>query len=113
LSNSETFEPLEPDRLGRLSRAFKALSNPNRLELFVQILRTHDAGYEAGHECFIAEVMRRLEIGAPTVSHHLKELANAGLVSTERRGRFVVARPGSALLDELRTLLAREIDTKP
>jgi predicted transcriptional regulator len=32
-----------------------------------------------------------LYLGAPTISHHLKELANAGLITTERRGKFLVA----------------------
>ncbi len=76
----------------RLAKIFKALSNPNRLELFLEILEKHKASFETGHECFISDIMDSLAIGAPTVSHHLKELSNAELIVTERRGKFVVAR---------------------
>jgi DNA-binding transcriptional ArsR family regulator len=31
--------------------------------------------------------MQRLNIGAPTVSHHVRELAEAGLIRVEREGR--------------------------
>lgn len=73
-------------------KMFRALSHPNRFRLFVEILEQTEAAYEEGHECFIHTIMRRLSVGAPTVSHHLKELVQAELVTTQRRGKFVTCR---------------------
>ncbi len=90
----------------RLAKVFKALSNTNRLELYLEIRRQHEASFETGCECFISDIMRTLEIGAPTVSHHLKELANAELIDTERRGKFVVARINEETVAEAARALA-------
>jgi DNA-binding transcriptional ArsR family regulator len=92
----------------RMAAVMKALSNPNRLELFLEIAackgdRTYEAGCEC--ECFVSEIVKRMKIGAPTVSHHLKELANAGLIETERQGKFLVARVNWPVVDEVRGLL--------
>jgi len=73
-----------------MAKAFKALSNPNRLIIYVEILKRHRA--ESDQECdgcLIADVMSSLQIGAPTVSHHVKELVNAHLIEVERQGKFV------------------------
>lgn len=56
-------------------------------------------------DCLIADIIERLKIGAPTVSHHLKELANADLITTERRGKFLMARINPETLEEARELL--------
>lgn len=75
------------------AKVMKALANPNRLELFLEIaVAGEESSYPAGCECVIAGIAKRMKIGAPTVSHHLKELANANLITTERRGKFLVAR---------------------
>jgi DNA-binding transcriptional ArsR family regulator len=41
-----------------------------------------------------------MNIGAPTISHHLKELTNAGLITTERRGKFLVAKINEQTLED-------------
>ena len=86
----------------------KALSNPNRLELFLEIANASEAqSYKAGccSECFVSDIIKRMKIGAPTVSHHLKELSNAGLIETERQGKFLVARINTSVVEEIRELL--------
>ena len=87
---------------GKMAKVFKALSNKNRLELFVEILKVRETSFEAEErECFITDIMGSLNIGAPTVSHHIKELTNAGLVITERRGKFLIARINDETLQEV------------
>ena len=77
----------------------KALSNPNRFEIFMEISKSNQSSFE-DEECFVYEIMENFNIGAPTISHHLKELSNADLISTERKGKFVVARINQQTLKE-------------
>jgi ArsR family transcriptional regulator len=76
----------------RLSRAFKALSNPNRLQLFLNLLEESRLDLAKGrvHDCFLAGLLNNLNVGAPTVSHHVKELEDAGLIDTSRDGKQLV-----------------------
>lgn len=91
----------------RLAKVFKALGNPNRFRLFAQILEAHESNYEAGHDCFLHSIMQSLKIAPPTVSHHLKELVNAGLISTELKGKFLTCTVNTDALEELEQLFAR------
>ena len=90
-----------------LAKMCKALGNPNRFRLFVEILEAGQSSFEEGHVCFLHTIMDRLEVGAPTVSHHLKELVNARLVDTERQGKFVTCRVNSEALDALSAFFTR------
>ena len=91
----------------QLSKVFKALSNPNRLELYLEIVKEYEASYEAEcSECFITDIIGNLKIGAPTISHHLKELSNARLIETERKGKFLVARINDETVDEVLEILS-------
>jgi len=90
----------------KLAKILKALSHQKRLELYLEIARHNGSDFEAEKcECFICDIMESLNIGAPTVSHHLKELSNADLITTERRGKFLVARAKKETLDEVRKVL--------
>jgi len=43
-----------------------------------------------------------LNIGAPTVSHHVKELVNADLISVERNGKFMTCYLNEPMYNELK-----------
>ncbi|MGO9062768.1 MAG: ArsR/SmtB family transcription factor [Candidatus Binataceae bacterium] len=75
-----------------MARIFNALSNPNRLKIYSEIVRSEKTNYEVGSGCLLSEVVRSLKIGSPTISHHVKELVNAGLIMAERQGKFLVCR---------------------
>lgn len=90
----------------KLSKVLKALSNSNRLELYLEIVKKHEASFPSGGECFITDIIDCLNIGAPTISHHLKELANAELITTERRGKYLVAKINEKTIDEVNAILA-------
>ncbi len=92
----------------RLAKMFKALSNPNRLRLFQEIRRGQSAIEPAG--CILNPIKERLKIGAPTVSHHLKELVNAGLIATERRGRLLHCRSLGDAIAELERFFNPDTD---
>lgn len=89
-----------------LANAFRALGQEKRLTIFLQILEAERKSYPRECECVVSDVISKLGIGAPTISHHLKELANAGLIETERDGKFLVARVNRDILSAIRERLA-------
>lgn len=66
----------------RKALVFKALSDPNRLRL-LSIVK----GAGAGEAC-VCDLTEPLDLGQPTVSHHLKILVDAGLLHREKRGTW-------------------------
>ena len=90
----------------KIAKILKALSNKNRLELYLEIAKTSEADYASGCDCFISDIMGSLNIGAPTVSHHLKELSNAGLITTERKGKFLTAKINKDTINEVNSILS-------
>ncbi len=61
----------------------KAIGDPRRFEILQHIART---------ECTACSDLRtQFPISAATLSHHMKELETAGLIETEKRGKFVDA----------------------
>lgn len=86
-----------------MAKAFKALSNPNRLNIYLEILKRRQIDTDKTCEgCLIADVMCGMDIGAPTVSHHVKELVNADLIEVERKGKFVSCQINSLMHEQLR-----------
>lgn len=88
-----------------LAKIFKALSNENRLEIYKEIAKQEHVDYEKGCECSISEMLSCLKIGAPTISHHLKELSNANLITTEKRGKFLMARINKETLTQIKEFI--------
>lgn len=77
----------------RFAEMFKALSNPNRLSIFLRLISCCAPGASCNTdaemcEC-VGELGRDLSIASSTVSHHIKELKRAGLIKMERRGQSV------------------------
>ncbi len=91
---------LSPGDADQLSRHFAALADPVRLRL-LSLLATASGGEVCA--CDLVEPAGRSQ---PTVSHHLKVLVEAGLVSGQRRGRNVWYAAEPAALDALRAVLA-------
>ena len=102
---------MSQDDIKRLSKAFKALSNPNRLQMFLNLLEeSQEAGSLNVHNCFLAKLTRKLNVGAPTVSHHVKELVNAELIHTHKDGKQLICSINPALVHELEALFGRKLD---
>lgn len=84
---------------------FKALSNPHRLALFSRLMTCCEPGTkcsttDAVRFC-VGELGEGLNIAPSTLSHHLKELNRAGLVSMERRGKQIECWLEPAVLQDL------------
>lgn len=82
-----------------LAPAFKALGDPVRLQLMSMIASN------AGGEVCVCDLTPAFDLTGPTISHHLKTLREAGLVTAERRGTWVWYRPVAAKLTALSALL--------
>jgi ArsR family transcriptional regulator len=93
---------MEPKKLAKI---FKALSNENRVALYLEIVKSNEQSFSTDKQCFITDIISHLNIGAPTISHHLKELSSAGLIFTEKKGKFLVAKINEELVDEVCNVL--------
>jgi len=89
--------PLAPPDAERLAGAFAALGDPVRLRLLSLIA-------SAG-ECCSCDLQEPLGKSQPTVSHHTKALAAAGLIVGEKRGKWTWWRVVPERLDALRLVL--------
>ena len=74
-------EPLSPSEAERLAGIFAALSDPVRLRLYSIVAAEGEAC-----SCHLEAPLDRSQ---PTISHHTKILAEAGLIVGEKRGRWV------------------------
>ena len=88
-----------------LAERFAALGDPVRLRL-LSLLSNAEGG--AVCVCDLTEPVGRSQ---GTVSHHLKVLGNAGLVTSEKRGRNVWYAVAPSALEALRTALATRSPT--
>jgi DNA-binding transcriptional ArsR family regulator len=87
-----------------LARAFRALGDPNRLAIYQLIRRSEpeDAGQSAEElRNSVSEIAARFDISLSTVSHHLKELRTAGLITCERRGQHIFCSVNSDVLADI------------
>ncbi|MGR4881446.1 ArsR/SmtB family transcription factor [Streptomyces sp. LARHCF249] len=95
-----TERSLTADEAERSAVMLKALGDPVRLRLF-SLVASHEGGEAC--VCDISDV----GVSQPTVSHHLKKLKEAGLLSSERRGTWVFYRVEPAVLAAMGALLTR------
>jgi arsenite methyltransferase len=99
-------------RSEELAAQFRALSNPHRLAVFRRLSTCCPPGTactvdEATRVC-VGDLGADLDIAPSTVSHHLKELAQAGLVRRERRGRTIECWVEPEVLERLATFFSPE-----
>ena len=92
--------PLELAEAAELARRFAALSDPVRLRLLSLLATSADGAVCA---CDLVDPVGKSQ---PTVSHHLKVLREAGLVTSEKRGTNVWYAAVPAALEALREALA-------
>lgn len=86
---------LDPESATRLAHVFRALSDPTRVRL-ISLLAAHP-----GHEACVCHLTDPVGLSQPTVSHHLKQLVDAGLLTREQRGRWSYYRIVDGALDAL------------
>ncbi len=88
----------------QFQRIAKALADPRRFEILEHIAQQAEVGCRRLCGCF--------PVRQATISHHLKELASAGLVESRREGQFVYYRVRPSVLDEYMGELRRRMSAK-
>jgi DNA-binding transcriptional ArsR family regulator len=81
-----------PPATDELARIFRALGDPSRLAIYEVIRRGCSDGEGRSDEDLrrnIGEIAGEFNLSLSTVSHHIKELRNAGLIRCERRGQQI------------------------
>jgi ArsR family transcriptional regulator len=73
---------LDDERASALARRFAALGDAARLKMLAMLVAA-----ESGEVC-VCDFAERLDRKQPNVSHHLKVLCDAGLITLERRGKW-------------------------
>ena len=84
-------EAIGADEAERLARLLKAVADPARLRL-VSLVAAHD-----DLEACVCDLTEPLGLSQPTVSHHLKVLVDAGILTRDKRGTWAYYRlvPGA------------------
>ncbi len=93
-------EPLGESAATGLAQVFKALGDPVRLRL-VSLIGAHQGG-----EVCVCDLTTAFDLSQPTISHHLKVLREAGIITSERRGTWVYYRLVPAALERMAALLS-------
>jgi DNA-binding transcriptional ArsR family regulator len=94
--------PPEPPSPEAAAQAFAALGAEPRLEVIRILVRAGPEGLAVG------ALQDRLGVPASTLSHHLRFLSAAGLLTQERRGRSLICRAAFGPIRALSDFLERE-----
>jgi ArsR family transcriptional regulator, arsenate/arsenite/antimonite-responsive transcriptional repressor len=75
-----------------------ALADPTRLTILNMLLASQ------GDVC-VCDITASFSLGQPTISHHLRILREAGLISGDKRGKWVYYSPVSSNIEKMKALL--------
>ena len=100
-------EAADPQTAIEIAHVFKALSDPTRVRL-LSIVAAHDGG-----EACVCDLTEPVGLSQPTVSHHLKLLVEAGLLTREQRGKWGYYSVVPGALNRLGALLTEVTVTEP
>ncbi|GAA1502702.1 metalloregulator ArsR/SmtB family transcription factor [Terrabacter terrae] len=90
---------LEREEAERRANLLKALADPVRLQLLSIISASPN------QEACVCDMTEAVPVSQPTVSHHLKTLVDAGIVTRERRGTWAWFRLDTKTLEGIRAFL--------
>ncbi len=77
---------------------FKAMNDPTRREILTLLKRK---------DLTAGEIAEAFDISKPSISHHLEILKNADLVTSEKKGQFVVYSINTTILDDLLSFILK------
>jgi ArsR family transcriptional regulator, arsenate/arsenite/antimonite-responsive transcriptional repressor len=94
-------EALRPEQLELIA---KALADPRRVALLEAIAREQCCG--------CTSLRRKFPVSKATISHHIKELVRAGLVTTQRQGQYLECRVRRDVMEAYTASLLRRVGAK-
>ena len=87
---------IDPANRSEDAALFKALADPHRLTILATLAQASE------HVC-VCDFTAGLPLNQPTVSHHLRLLREAGLVTAERRGTWMYYRLAPGALERVQS----------
>jgi ArsR family transcriptional regulator, arsenate/arsenite/antimonite-responsive transcriptional repressor len=90
---------LSDEEAGQLEQVFKALADRHRVKILNRLLSAR------GQAVCVCDLEDLLDLKQPTVSYHLKQLLNAGIVEREKRGSYAYFSLAPGALERVRGLL--------
>lgn len=95
--------------LDEASNAFAAIGSAPRLAIVLSLVRAGHRGLSTG------AIQERVNIPASTLSHHIRFLSAAGLISQEKQGRTITCRATFDRIENLADFLLNEccLDAAP
>ncbi len=103
-------------KLKKIADIFKALSHPHRLALFLKLSKCCEKNNCDEATCSricVGELGKGLGISPSTLSHHLKELTRAGLISTRKSGQNIECWVAETTLNDLSLFFIQAKQLKP
>ncbi|MBP7340339.1 helix-turn-helix transcriptional regulator [Niveispirillum sp.] len=89
------------------ARCFAELGHPSRLAIYQRLVQAGDEGMP------VSAIAEELGIVLSTLSHHIKQLVQAGLVEQVRDGRTLICRPIYPQMDALLAFLREQCCSRP
>ena len=93
-------QPISRTDAETLAEALKAIADPTRLQLISLVVAHQD------QEACVCELTEPVGLSQPTVSHHLKVLVDAGILSRKQRGKWAYYKLVHGTLSDLSRLIA-------
>ncbi len=90
---------LDDGEAAELERLFRALADRNRLKVVNMLAQT------GGEAICVCDFQDALGLKQPTVSYHLKQLVDAGVIEREQRGRFAFYALAAGVLERIAELV--------
>ncbi|SDO38345.1 transcriptional regulator, ArsR family [Nakamurella panacisegetis] len=94
--------PLTAADASALAQTLKAIADPTRLRLLSMV-----AAHEGGEAC-VCDLTEPLGLTQPTISHHLRVLVDAGLLTRDKRGVWAYFTLVPGALDSLAAVLSSQ-----
>jgi ArsR family transcriptional regulator, arsenate/arsenite/antimonite-responsive transcriptional repressor len=97
---------LTDDGAKELEAVFKALADRHRVKILNRLLGT------GGEPVCVCEFEELLDLKQPTVSYHLKQLLDAGIVEREKRGAYAYFSITDGALEHVCALLGNAVEAR-